>query len=120
VKWKRDDLEPEGSLENRRHGRLPCESLWCNLGRVKNLSAGGLRVRCRLGQSFKMNQRVIVRFQSSEGMLTIEGRVAWRAQAGILRQEIGVELILSRPDVKSAYGRLAAEHRTRRTIGDAA
>jgi hypothetical protein len=37
-----------------------------------------------------------------------------------MRQEIGVELILSDAALKAAFGRLATEHRTRRTLGDAA
>jgi hypothetical protein len=87
---------------------------------VTNLSAGGIRVRCRFGTSHKQNERVGVRFRTSEGVLSIEGRVAWCAQAGLMRQEIGVELILSDAALKAAFGRLATEHRTRRTLGDAA
>ena len=102
--------------DGRRTGRVFIESsLNCNIGRVLDLSHGGLRVMARRSPSADL---VNVRLWDDAGGFETEARVAWRIRRGFLRHELGLALP-PLDDVSLAFlMRVASRHRWKQTITD--
>lgn len=108
---------PNADQTNRRvTGRVKVEnSLECNLGRVVDLSAGGLCVVSRK----PLDGVVVVTLSDSEGGLTCEAKVVRSLRLGFFRHEVGLQLPPMDDRDRATLTRLAAFHRDRR-LTDAA
>lgn len=73
--------------ENRQHGRYRPDQLTCNLGRVMDLSVGGIRV---LSKQKRRGSQTVVFDTPRLGKLTLTGRVAWRRELGFREHVLGV------------------------------
>lgn len=90
-------------------GRLPQDSLFCELGPVLDLSPGGLRVL-----STKPRDGVIrVTLYGDSVEVKIRAKVAWSRRHGFRRHEIGLTFIDVDEDVSKILTRLATDHRAR-------
>lgn len=81
--------EERTKAERRRSGRIKSESVWCNLGMVEDISAGGVRIRSR--RSLEGEQRL--ELAVAEHHVELRARVAWVAQEGRKKHCIGLEFI---------------------------
>ncbi len=98
--------------DRRRAGRLPQESLECNLGPVLDLSTGGMRVLCKRPHEGPLE----VRLQASQYSLTLSGQVIWSKRLGFRRHEIGVQFVDLDDDTSQVLSRISATYRMRRAL----
>jgi len=83
-------------LQQRKWGRVHIESLPCNLGRVIDLSAGGVRIAtCK-----RLPETVQIILGDRQSHLVVDATVAWQKRVGWKSFEAGV-----------AFGELSAEQR---------
>jgi hypothetical protein len=101
---------PKGS--RRRSGRLPQESLQCNLGTVLDISAGGMRVLTRAKPSGRLN--VVLQGYPLPEPLAAE--VAWTKRSGLFMREVGLCFHDVSPQMAQFLTRIAMMHRFRRVI----
>ena len=102
-----------GRREGRRApGRLPQESLECDLGPVLDMSSGGMRVLCRRAYEGEIKIHV----EGYDVVLTIQARVAWVQKLGFRRFEIGFAFLDIDEDVAQMLTRISTIHRARRAI----
>ncbi len=102
-----------GRREGRRvPGRLPQESLECDLGPVLDMSSGGMRVLCRR----PYEGEVQIHVEGYDVVLTIQARVAWVQKLGFRRFEIGLAFLDIDEDVAQMLTRVSTIHRERRAI----
>ena len=85
------------AIQNRRHGRVQCEMLSCQIGEVVNLSASGVMVKAKGNTDHKTDDRVPLDLNCLDHKLHVTARVAW------LKQEdktfsLGLEFIDLTPD----------------------
>lgn len=83
--------------QNRRHGRVQCEMLTCQLGEVINLSASGVMVRGKGTTDHKNDDHIQLDLKCLDHKLNATARVAW------LKQEdktfcLGMEFVDLTPD----------------------
>ncbi|MCH8151795.1 MAG: PilZ domain-containing protein [Planctomycetes bacterium] len=102
-----------GRREGRRvPGRLPQESLQCDLGPVLDMSSGGMRVLC----TRPYEGEVQIHVEGYDVVLTIQARVAWIQKLGFRRFEIGLAFLDIDEDVAQMLTRISTIHRERRAI----
>ena len=90
--------------ERRRFGRFGAQRLGCNLGRVMDLSGGGLRVRC----SRRLNGMVEVKLWTAKRRTTVQTKVAWARRIGFRKYELGLEFQDLTPEAKQDLSTFAA------------
>ncbi len=97
-------------VRNRRGaGRLKAAgSLRCNLGKVVDLSATGLRVVC--GRRRKGTLKV--RLNTSRRLVILYARVAWSKRIGLFRHECGLEFLEVTPELATELTQIAIYLRT--------
>lgn len=83
-------------FQQRKFGRLRIEALPCNLGRVLDLSAGGVRI----STSRKLPETVELSLGDTQHRLVVTGNVAWQKRVGWKSHEAGI-----------SFGELSAEQR---------
>ena len=101
--------------EDRQKGRLRCEMLKCDLGRVCDLSASGMRVLRRGLRGVKKDQETVISLRHATGTFNVKVRVAWIKNEGFLRHEIGLEFVDLTDEMADelvAIARVAAERLT--------
>jgi len=104
------DLDPK-SGNRRATDRVMIEStLGCNLGRVLDLSAGGLSVMSRK----PLEGVVLLRLCDSDGGFQCEAKVIRSRRLGFFRHEIGLELPPLSDGDRAILTRLCSDHRDRR------
>lgn len=102
-----------GRREGRRvPGRLPQESLQCDLGPVLDMSSGGMRVLSR--RPYEGTFQIHVK--GYDVVLTLQARVAWVQKLGFRRFEIGFAFLDIDEDVALMLTRISTIHRERRAI----
>ncbi|MEM8739608.1 MAG: EAL domain-containing protein [Planctomycetota bacterium] len=92
--------------EKRLHGRHRAEGLWCNLGRVMDLSSGGMRV---LSRSNRHGVQTVVVDTSGGGKLTLNARVAWRREMGPEEYVLGLTFQVDSAAARSRLEKLVGE-----------
>jgi hypothetical protein len=104
------DLDPKSG--NRRvTGRVVIEStLTCNIGRVLDLSAGGLSVMSRK----PLAGVVLLEIGDSDGGIRCEAKVVRSRRLGFFRHEIGLQLPPLSDGDRATLTRLSSAHRDRR------
>lgn len=113
-------LEPQRGVERllslgddrRTSGRLPQESLECNLGPVLDLSTGGMRVLCKRPHEGTLE----VCLQASQYSMNLSGQVAWSKRLGFRRHEIGIQFVDLDEDTTHVLSRISASYRMRRAL----
>ncbi|HBS29158.1 MAG TPA: hypothetical protein DEB06_06830 [Phycisphaerales bacterium] len=99
---------PQCPLSNRRKsGRVRCELVGSSLGRVADLSAGGMRVLRRTRPVERPGERLLVTVRTLERTLTVAARVSWVDKQGLFRVEVGVEFIELTPELREALTQAA-------------
>ncbi len=78
-------LRPLG--ERRRFVRLKGGNLQCNRGRVKDISAGGMRLQ----SSRRYSSKTTVDLWTATRRVTIPAHVVWTKRIGFRKYEIGLE-----------------------------
>ncbi|MHC4414447.1 MAG: PilZ domain-containing protein [Planctomycetota bacterium] len=102
-----------GRREGRRvPGRVPQESLFCELGPVLDLSPGGMRVL----STRPHEGEVSVCLGGMDIDLKLQARVAWIRRLGFRRHEVGLTFLDVDEDVAKILTRIATAHRTRHAI----
>ena len=85
------------AAQNRRHGRVQCEMLTCQLGEVVNLSASGVMVRGKGTTDHNNDDRVQLDLKCLDHKLHATARVAWHKQED-KSFTLGMEFVDLTPD----------------------
>lgn len=115
------DFEGAAS-NNRRHGRLLCQDVVCNLGKVLDLSASGLRIKVKQWPP-KGQEPYLLLLAAGDVELRLGCVTRWRKRAGLFGHEVGVELVHVTEEQRRALAGLAracAYNETVRYVPDAA
>ena len=91
----------------RRYGRVRVGNVRCTLGRVMDISAGGMRVLNRSMTPVKAGAVIPVQVEALEGWVQASVRVAWVRPAGMFRQEMGLEIVEIEEEGRQALLELA-------------
>ncbi|MHC5112791.1 MAG: PilZ domain-containing protein [Planctomycetota bacterium] len=81
--------EVDDGANNRRHGRVAPGTARCNLGKILDLSASGMRLRTRKS----LTGEHIVQIKGNENMIRVLGRVVWSKKLGFRAYEIGLRFV---------------------------
>ena len=100
------------SDRRRRSGRLPQESLTCNLGAVLDLSAGGMRLLCNRPLDGKLR----VFLAGYDLSVALQAEVVWTHRHGRRRHEVGLKLLDVDHDLTAILSRISTMHRQRRAV----
>lgn len=98
--------------DRRRQGRLPLDDVTCSLGRILDLSAGGMRIECRK----RYSGRVAADLIDQEGHIMVWTTVAWIKRRGLFKFEIGFVFEDIDGTIAKRLTKLAMTHRYRRVI----
>lgn len=90
--------------DRRQFGRFRGTRLGCNLGKVMDLSGGGMRIRCSTRLSSQMN----VKLWTAKRQLTVPAKVAWVRRLGFRKYEIGLEFLDMTPETRQDLSTFAA------------
>lgn len=100
--------EQADPVHRRRFGRVRVGDTRCSLGRVTNISGGGMRVLNRSMTLFKAGAQLVIRVEAgSEEWLEARVCVAWVRPAGIFRQEMGLEFVAIDEEARRALLEMA-------------
>ncbi len=94
-------------LENRSAGRVHAGQLKCNLGRVFDLSSGGVRLLSRR----KLRGWQEITLLDKDGGLRIEAEVRWSKRHGLWKHEIGLEFLNVPSDIAVRLTTLVSKNR---------
>lgn len=86
----KEPIRERKGAERRRGGRIPCEMLSCELGKVIDLSATGLRVRSRGGIKPPIGAFVALHVRWCGGSIELPSRVARVKRLGMFTYEYGL------------------------------
>ena len=90
--------------ERRKFGRFKGTRLGCNIGRVMDLSDGGLRIRC----STRLSSQMDVKLWTAKRQITVPAKVAWVRRIGFRKYEIGLEFRNLTPETRTDLSTFAA------------
>ncbi len=93
-------------------GRLPQESLECDLGPVLDLSVGGMRLLCTKPRQGDVS----VCLRGFDVDLKLQARVAWIRRLGFRRHEVGLSFLDVDDEVAALLTRVATIHMARRAV----
>lgn len=111
MRLRADSFEPtpvpdSKSSQRRRHGRVVCQDVTCSLGQILDLSASGMRVRCK-GKPPKVGVTIATTIESFDGLLFVGCSVSWVRHVGFMKNEIGVTFVALTPLMQAALARIA-------------
>jgi len=87
-----DPDDSQSKREQRRRGRLNTERLTCKMGDIVDLSASGLRVRCKGKPKVQTGDLLDLDLKSLSWVVPIEAKVVWSKHTGFRQYEVGLEL----------------------------
>ena len=90
--------------DRRRFGRSKGTRLGCSIGRVIDLSGGGLRIRC----STRLSSQMDVKLWTAKRQITVPAKVAWVRRIGFRKYEIGLEFLDMTPATRKDLSTFAA------------
>jgi len=108
-----DDAEREAGTPQRRTRRLPQEMLYSNLGRILDLSRGGLRVR--IDGKRMPNGIVPLDILAEGGPLRVQAEVVWTKVDKRVR-DAGLRFVNLSPDAANRITAICMQHRCRTTM----
>ena len=91
----------------RKYGRIRVGNVRCTIGRIVDISAGGLRVLNRAMTPVKADMTIPIQVESDEGWIKATARVVWVRPAGVFRQEMGLQFVEIDEDSRTALIDLA-------------
>ncbi|MCA9292552.1 MAG: PilZ domain-containing protein [Phycisphaerales bacterium] len=94
-------------VEHRRAGRLRCLDVQCDLGTVINISASGLRVRCRHRPLLELEKAFAMDVSSTFGRFRVAAKAKWMVKRGWFKHEIGLEFVEIGPGGREILGEIA-------------
>ena len=77
----------QAAINKRRHGRLRPGMMWCNLGKVLDFSASGLR----LATKHNLEGEQVVVIKANEQSMLLHGTIVWARKLGFRRYQVGIE-----------------------------
>ncbi len=98
---------PYAGPERRSAFRVNVPQLKCNLGRVLDLSSGGVRLLSRR----KLKGRHEITLFDRDGGVRIEAEVRWSRRLGLWKHEIGLQFLNVPSDIAVQVKRLFSKHR---------
>jgi hypothetical protein len=108
-----DEAEREAGARQRRTRRMPQEMLYSNLGRILDLSRGGLRVRI---DSKRMPSGIVVLdILADGGPLRVQAEVVWTKVDKRIR-DAGLRFVNLSPDAADRITAICMQHRCRTTM----
>ena len=90
--------------DRRRFGRSKGTRLGCSIGRVIDLSGGGLRIR----RSTRLSSQMDVKLWTAKRQITVPAKVAWVRRIGFRKYEVGLEFRDLTPDTRKDLSTFAA------------
>ncbi len=93
-------------INQRRHGRVRCQNVHCNLGDVQDISASGMRIITRWKPPGP-NHVFPIEIDSIDGLIVLEARAMWSKRVGWFKREIGLRFESVPRDASEALARLA-------------
>ena len=99
----RSDADPEG----RSAVRVKVRQLKCNLGRVLDISSGGVRLLSRR----KLRGWHEIRLFDRDGSVRIDAEVRWSRPHGLWKHEIGLQFFNVPPDIAVQLTTLVSKNR---------
>lgn len=92
LSWANLASYDDKAIEMRRAGRVACERLGCDQGKVLDLSRSGARIRIRAWREPRVGQERTLVFKTCDGSeIPFACRVAWRRRVVWGLYEVGVE-----------------------------
>ncbi len=93
--------------ERRSAVRFKLGQLKCNLGRVLDLSSGGVRLLCRR----KLRGRHELTLFDRDGGVRVEAEVRWSRRLGLWKHEVGLQFLNVPSDIAAKLKRLFSKNR---------
>lgn len=90
--------------DRRRFGRFNAGRLGCSLGRVMDLSGGGMRIRC----TRRCSGIVKVQLWTVKRQTTVQAKIVWTRRIGFRRYELGLEFRDLTPETTQDLSTFAA------------
>ena len=90
--------------DRRKAGRFKGSRLGCNLGKVMDLSGGGMRIRC----ATRLSSQMPVQLSTAKRRLTVQAKVAWVRRIGFRKYEVGLEFRDLTPETQQDLSTFAA------------
>ena len=94
-------------------GRLPQAGLYCNLGPVVDLSAGGIRVLTKRPHHGELTVCV----DGFDMSLRLQANIVWCKHHGLRCYEMGLEFLYVAEEMGRVLSRISQMHRKQRAIG---
>lgn len=104
------NVKPEGEAANsnqRKHGRVRCQGIYCSFGEILDMSASGMRVLSAIRPP-PVDKIVTVTIQTLEGPVAVEARVIWSRKTSFFKREIGMRFVDLLPSAASALSRVGS------------
>ncbi len=92
--------------QHRRAGRINIGELKCNLGRVLDLSSGGVRLLSRR----KLRGAYEITLFDNDGGVRIKAKVTWSKRHGLWKHEIGLRFFDVPSDIAAELTKLATRN----------
>jgi hypothetical protein len=105
--WYSKNASESAGPNNRKHGRVRCQGIYCSFGEILDMSASGMRVISSLRPP-PVDQIVLVTIQTLEGPIAVEARVIWARKASFFKREIGMRFVDLLPSAASALSRVGS------------
>lgn len=101
-------FQEQGSLRDprRRHGRVRCLDIDCNLGEILDVSASGMRVRTNQRPP-TIGTSLTTTLTGLDGPVEFSGVVVWTKRSGFFKFEVGIEFRELSAQMRTALARLA-------------
>ena len=90
--------------DRRRFGRFDAGRLGCDLGRVMDLSGGGMRIRCPR----RLSGLVDVQLWTVKRRGPVHAKIAWARRIGFRKYELGLEFRDVTPETRQDLSTFAA------------
>lgn len=106
--WYNVKTEGESASSNqRKHGRVRCQGIYCSFGEILDMSASGMRVLSAIRPP-PVDKIVTVTIQTLEGPIAVEARVIWSRKTSFFKREIGMRFVDLLPSAASALSRVGS------------
>jgi hypothetical protein len=94
-----------------------CESIYCSLGEIVDLSAAGARIRRKRRLGTDRRSMVNIEIDGLDGTIRVLARVVWTRRLGFFRHELGVLFEDVSPAVRRALVQIARRSPANAVLG---
>lgn len=110
--------DDDSRLERRRYGRIRCELLECQVGKVVNLGMGGMRVDVKGKFRYQPGDVLEVKLAALERDVDLNVRVVWVQKTGVRRFAVGLEFVDVTPEITKSIQAIARDAAVLRDISE--